>query len=93
MDRKEAREASAARYPAAANGILTAEGLRAACSHVWRDHDSIVMLGADILNSEPVSCDDKLALAALKRHIVAAGPHSFTEEVLPLLGFGRPKPS
>jgi hypothetical protein len=85
MDSKEA-----SRYPAAANGILTSEGLRQACAHVWRDSNSIVMLGADILNSEPVSCDDKRALAALKRHIIAAGPRSFVEDILPNLGFGRP---
>ena len=95
MDPKQAaaaadRIAAAARYPAAANGILTPEGLAEACSHVWRDSNSIVMLGADILNSEPVTCDDKHALAALKRHIVAAGPRSFMEDVLPKLGFGRP---
>src|SRR5665213_2437834 len=95
MDSKQAavaaeRIAAAARYPAAANGILTSEGLREACAHVWRDSNSIVMLGADILNSEPVTCDDKYALAALKRHIAAAGPRSFVEDVLPNLGFGRP---
>ena len=77
-----------ARYPAAANGILTAEGLLLACGHVWRDSNSIVMLGADILNSEPVSYDDKQALTALKRHIAAAGPRAFAEDVLPKLGFG-----
>lgn len=93
MDRKEARDiadpiAAAARYPAAANGILTSEGLRQACGHVWRDSNSIVMLGADVLNSEPVSCDDKQALAALRRHILAAGRGAFVEDVLPNLGFG-----
>ena len=77
-----------ARYPAAANGILTSEGLLHACGHVWRDSNSIVMLGADILNSEPVSYDDKQALMALKRHIAAAGPRAFVEDVLPKLGFG-----
>jgi hypothetical protein len=79
---------SSAPYPAAANGILTAEGLRRACGHVWRDSNSIVMLGADILNSEPVSFDDKQALTALKRHIAAAGPQAFVEDVLSNLGFG-----
>jgi hypothetical protein len=80
--------AVSARYPAAPNGILTPEGLLQACAHVWRDSDSVVMLGADVLNSEPVSCDDKQALTALKRHIAAAGPHAFIEDVLPNLGFG-----
>ncbi len=93
MDRNEAREAQgsaagAARYPAAADGILTPEGLREACGHVWRDSNSVVMLGSDILNSEPVSFDDKQALLALKRHIVASGPQAFVEDVLPNLGFG-----
>lgn len=77
------------RYPAA-NGILTSEGLQQACAHVWRDSNSIVMLGADILNSEPVSCDDKQALTALRKHIAAAGSRSFIEDILPNLGFGRP---
>ncbi len=77
-----------ARYPAGAKGILTPEGLRQACGHVWRDSNSIIMLGADILNSEPVSYDDKQALMALKRHIAAAGPRAFVEDVLPKLGFG-----
>lgn len=95
MDPKEPRNAAepsagSARYPTAADGILTSEGLRQACAHVWRDSNSIVMLGPDILNSEPVSCDDKQALAALTRHIVAAGPRSFMEDILPNLGFGRP---
>jgi hypothetical protein len=49
------------------------------------------MLGADIVNSEPVSYDDKNALLALKRHIVRAGPRSFMDEVLPKLGFGPPE--
>ena len=75
-------------YAAAANGVLTSEGLQQACRHVWRDSNSVVMLGGDILNSEPVSCDDKKALAALRRHITAAGPRSFIEDVLPKLGFG-----
>ncbi len=92
MDRtiSGASAAAASRYPAATNGVLTTEGLRQACGHVWRDSNSIVMLGADVLNSEPVSYDDKLALTALKRHIAAAGPRSFVEDVLPKLGFGRP---
>jgi hypothetical protein len=97
MDRNEPRTAADAgrggasptRYGAAANGVLTAEGLREACGHVWRDSNSIVMLGPNILNSEPVSCDDKQALTALKRHIAAAGPRAFIEDVLPKLGFGR----
>jgi len=76
------------RYPAGAKGILTQEGLREACDHVWRDSNSIIMLGADILNSEPVSCDDKQALTALRRHIAAAGPRAFVEDVLPRLRFG-----
>jgi hypothetical protein len=79
---------SPARYPAAPSGVLTSEGLRQACGHVWRDSNSTIMLGADILNSEPVSCDDKQALVALKRHIAAAGPGAFAEDVLPNLGFG-----
>ena len=90
MVRRFRMEHQADRYPAAANGILTAEGLAQACGHVWRDSNSIVMLGPNPLNSEPVSCDDKQALAALKRHIVAAGPESFMEDILPNLGFGRP---
>ncbi len=80
--------AGSARYPAAANGVLTPEGLRQACGHVWRDSNSVVMLGADVLNSEPVSCDDKQALTALRRHIAAAGPRAFIEDVLPNLRFG-----
>ncbi len=80
--------AAADRYPAAPNGILSSEVIRQACGHVWRDSNSIVMLGADPLNSEPVSSDDQYALAALKRHIVAAGRRSFVEDVLPNLGFG-----
>lgn len=80
--------AGAAAYAAAENGVLTADGLRQACRHVWRDSNSFVMLGRDILNSEPVSCDDKRALAALRRHIAAAGPRAFVEDVLPQLGFG-----
>jgi hypothetical protein len=75
-------------YTAATDGVLTPEGLRQACRHVWRDSNSITMLGGDILNSEPVSCDDKRALAALRRHITAAGPRTFTEDILPQLGFG-----
>lgn len=75
-------------YPAAANGILTPEGLQQACDHVWRDSNSVVMLGPDVLNSEPVSFDDKGALTALRRHIAAAGPRSFMEDVLPNLRFG-----
>lgn len=91
MDRTTSgASAAASRYPAAADGVLTAEGLLLACGHVWRDSNSIVMLGWDVLNSEPVSYDDKLALTALKRHITASGPRSFVEDVLPKLGFGRP---
>ena len=74
-----------------ANGVLTAEALEEACSHVWRDSNSVVMLGADILNSEPVSSDDAQALAALRRHIASAGPRSFIEDILPKLGFGPPQ--
>jgi hypothetical protein len=88
---KVAAEANAAvspGYPADAKGILTSEGLRQACAHVWRDSNSIIMLGADILNSEPVSYDDKQALTALKRHIEKAGPRAFVEDILPRLGFG-----
>lgn len=77
-----------ARYPAAANGILTSEGLRLACGRVWRDSNSIVMLGPDVLNSEPVSYDDKQALVALRRHLAAAPRRAFTEDILPNLGFG-----
>ncbi len=77
-----------AAYAAAANGVLTPAGLRSACARVWRDSNSIVMLGADVLNSEPVSYDDKAALTALRRHIVAAGPRAFIDDVLPNLGFG-----
>jgi hypothetical protein len=84
----EANGAGAERYAAAANGILTTEGLSQACGRVWRDSNSIVMLGPDVLNSEPVSYDDKAALTALKRHIAAAGPRGFMEDVLPKLGFG-----
>ena len=73
---------------AQADGVLTSEGLAEACSHVWRDSNSVVMLGGDILNSEPVSCDDAAALAALRRHIAAAGPRSFIADILPKLGFG-----
>ena len=80
--------ADGATYSAAADGVLTADGLRQACRHVWRDSNSVVMLGGDILNSEPVSYDDKRALAALRRHITAAGPRAFIEDVLPRLGFG-----
>ncbi len=90
MDRikRAGPSASSVRYPATASGILTSEGLRQACGHVWRDSNSTMMLGADILNSEPVSYDDKHALMALKRHIAAAGPRAFMEDVLPNLGFG-----
>jgi hypothetical protein len=92
MDRTKADAIEAgdipAPYPAEANGVLTSEGLRQACGHVWRDSNSTTMLGPDVLNSEPVSFDDKLALRALKRHIVAAGPRAFLEDVLPKLGFG-----
>lgn len=80
--------AGSARYPAGPTGILTSEGLLLACRHVWRDSNSTIMLGSDILNSEPVSYDDKQALMALKRHIAAAGPRAFMEGVLPKLGFG-----
>jgi hypothetical protein len=62
--------------------------LQEACGHVWRDWNSTVMLGSDIVNSEPVSFDDKNALFALKRHIKQAGPKSFLDDVLPKLGFG-----
>lgn len=90
MDRIEPPDVAddAAPYPAAANGILTAEGLLRACGHVWRDSNSIVMLGPDVLNSEPVSYDDKQALVALRRHLAAAPRRAFTEDVLPNLGFG-----
>ena len=84
----EPRAAGSARYAAGATGLLSPEGLQQACGHVWRDSNSIIMLGADILNSEPVSYDDKQALLALRRHIDAAGPRAFLEEVLPKLGFG-----
>jgi hypothetical protein len=80
--------AGSERYAAAANGLLTTEALSQACGRVWRDSNSIVMLGPDVLNSEPVSYDDKQALAALKRHIAAAGLRGFMEDVLPKLGFG-----
>lgn len=90
-DRRENASATSvpnsARYAAAANGILTPEGLRQACGHVWRDSNSTLMLGPDVLNSEPVSCDDKQALAALQRHL-ATRPRAFVEDVLPNLGFG-----
>ena len=89
MDRVKA--VSSAQYPAAANGVLTPEGLQQACGHVWRDSNSTTMLGADILTSEPVSSDDKEALKALRRHITAVGPRAFLEDVLPKLGFGRPR--
>lgn len=78
------------KYAASANGVLTAEALEEACSHVWRDSNSIVMLGSDILNSEPVTSDDPSALVALKQHIAAAGPGSYLEDVLPRLRFGPP---
>jgi len=55
------------------HGVLTPEALREACLHVWRDANSTVMLGGDILTSEPVSYDDKRALVALRRHIDATG--------------------
>jgi hypothetical protein len=80
--------AGSGRYPAAANGTLTPEGLRQACRHVWRDSNSTTMLGPDVLSSEPVSYDDKHALVALKRHIAAAGPPGFLRDVLPNLRFG-----
>lgn len=79
---------ASAPYAAATDGTLTPEGLRQACRHVWRDSNSITMLGGDILHAEPVSCDDKRALLALRRHITAAGPRAFTEDILPQLGFG-----
>ena len=98
MDRIKAHEVAGAAsgpadvspvgYPTASNGILTPEGLRQACGHVWRDSNSTIMLGADILNSEPVSYDDKRAFMALKRHLAAAGPRAFVEDVLPNLRFG-----
>ncbi|MBV8367784.1 MAG: hypothetical protein JO036_02455 [Candidatus Eremiobacteraeota bacterium] len=88
MDRPPPSAAGGAPYAAAANGVLTSEGLLQACRHVWRDSNSVVMLGSDILSSEPVSYDDKKALAALRRHIAAAGPRAFVEDVLPNLGFG-----
>lgn len=78
-------------YAAAPNGVLTSEGLQAACDHVWRDSNSTLMLGADILRSEPVSCDDDQAVTALRRHIAAAGPETFMEDILPKLGFGPPR--
>ena len=77
-------------YPADTIGILTAEGLEQACAHVWRDSNSVVMLGGDVLNYEPVSYDDAKAFAALKRHIAAAGAKSFITDILPRLGFGPP---
>ncbi len=86
MDRSDSQDDA---YPAETNGVLTAEGLRQACDHVWRDSNSTTMLGADVLNSEPVSYDDKSALAALRRHISAAGAGAFTQDVLPNLRFGR----
>jgi hypothetical protein len=86
MDRNKTN--SSARYAAAADGVLTPDGLQQACGHVWRDSNSTMMLGADILNSEPVAYDDKQALLALKRHIAAAGPRAFVEDVLPNLKFG-----
>ncbi len=86
MDHSKSPEVN---YPAGANGILTSEGLRQACGHVWRDSNSTTMLGADILSSEPVSYDDKQALTALRRHIAAAGIGAFMQDVLPNLGFGR----
>jgi len=79
-----------AKYETAADGSLTTQGLRDACGHVWRDSNSVVMLGSDVLTSEPVSTDDPGALAALKRHIAAAGPRTFIEDVLPQLAFGPP---
>lgn len=85
MDRSNAPDET---YPAGTNGVLTAEGLRQACDHVWRDSNSTTMLGADVLNSEPVSYDDKSALAALRRHISASGPSAFVQDVLPNLRFG-----
>jgi len=79
------------KYAASPNGVLTSEGLGEACGHVWRDSNSTLMLGSDILNSEPVSCDDGQALAALRRHIAAAGPQAFLQDILPRLGFGPPQ--
>jgi len=79
------------RYAASPSGVLTQEGLEEACGHVWRDSNSTVMLGSDILNSEPVSCDDAQALAALRRHIEAVGSQGFLQDVLPRLGFGPPQ--
>jgi len=87
MDRPQT---SAGAYPAAPNGLLTPEGLRSACGHVWRDSNSTIMLGSNILNSEPVSCNDPAALAALRRHIAVAGSKAFLRDVLPKLGFGPP---
>jgi hypothetical protein len=80
-------------YAADPSGILTPQGLEAACAHVWRDANSTVMLGADILSSEPVSYDDAEALAALRRHVKAAGRKSLLEDVLPRLRFGPPAKS
>ena len=78
------------KYAADTVGILTPGGLLEACAHVWRDSNSIVMLGTDVLNSEPVSYDDGQAFTALKRHIEAAGPRTFVEDILPHLAFGPP---
>lgn len=92
MDPREASDIAdlvdADRYPAAANGILTADGLLRACDRVWRDSNSTVMLGRDVLNSEPVSYDDKAALVALRRHLAAAPRRAFTDDILPNLRFG-----
>ncbi|MBV8601279.1 MAG: hypothetical protein JO359_06920 [Candidatus Eremiobacteraeota bacterium] len=84
---------SSERYATHEPGVLTERGLLEACRHVWRDSNSTVMLGGDVLNYEPVSYDDKHALAALKAHIAAAGPQAFREEILPKLGFGPPAPA
>lgn len=79
------------KYGPAPGGVLTPEGLTEACGHVWRDSNSIVMLGSDVLDSEPVSCDDDEALSALRRHIAVVGRRGFLEDVLPKLGFGPPQ--
>ncbi|MBV8151255.1 MAG: hypothetical protein JO101_03050 [Candidatus Eremiobacteraeota bacterium] len=79
-------------YAASPSGVLNEDALGMACRHVWRDSNSTVMLGPDPLTSEPVSCDDEQALAALRRHIAAAGRRGFLNDVLPRLGFGRPAP-
>ncbi|MGH7002286.1 MAG: hypothetical protein ACREEA_12355 [Stellaceae bacterium] len=83
-----AKPRGATPYATAGGGRLTPEGLRQACAHVWRDSNSTIMLGPDVLTSEPVSYDDKQALVALERHLSVAGRRSFVSEVLPNLGFG-----